>query len=251
MTCQQKRAWADAQRQTWVRDIVERGYADVKFFIGTPRAYVPWYDDEVLLDCPDDYRGIPLKVKAICEYVVEHEYDYVAKCDDDVYVVPERFKTLPYAPADYVGRFRSPYGNVYPSWFASGFFYWLSLRAATIVAETPWNGDWMDERFVATALACHGITGYADDINYMATGPHLPAPTILNINAFKKGTVFCEYGPRDIVAMHLAMRLCTPVRHTLLELKRQPEVNVNAEILSSKPNDDVPSHKRARKYVAN
>ena len=31
MTCHRKREWADAQRQTWVKDVVARGYADVRF----------------------------------------------------------------------------------------------------------------------------------------------------------------------------------------------------------------------------
>ena len=246
MTCHHKAASAHAQRQTWARDIVGRGYADVKFFFGQGehRDALP---DEVRLFCPDDYRGIPLKVQAICKYAVEHCYDYVSKCDDDVYVVPERFKTLPIEPADYVGRFRTPYGTVYPAHFASGFFYTLSNRAADIVAHTPWNGDWMDERFVATALARHGIFGYHDTVNYMVTGPHLPPHQILNTDAFRKGTVFCEYAPREMHAMHLAMRHLTPVPHDF-QLKHQPQVIVTDEILRAKPNDDVPLHKIGRHY---
>ncbi len=251
MTCHHKAASAHAQRQTWVQDIVGRGYADVKFFFGEPETLSDRMpkQDEIWLPVPDDYRGIPLKVKAICQYARDHCYDYVAKCDDDVYVVPARFKTLPVEPADYVGRFRTPHGNVYPSHFASGFFYWLSNRAAGYVAATPWNGDWMDERFVATVLARYGITGYSDTINYQVTGPHTLPPQVLTNDTFRHGTVFCEYGPAAIHAMHLAMSELRPVQHKYLELVRQPQVVVTDEILSSKPNDDVPEHKRVKRYA--
>lgn len=256
MTCFQKRAWADAQRQTWVRDILSKGYADIKFFIGASdchwRSFSNQRDDEVWLeDVPDDYRGIPLKVKAICRYARQHGYERVSKCDDDVYVIPERFATLPIAPADYVGRFRSPCGTVFPAHFASGFFYTLSERAAGIVADTPWNRDWMDERFVATALARQGIIGYSDCVNYMVTGPRLPGHQIVGSDDFRKGTVFCEYGPTDMHAMHLAMRHLSPIREYHPGLLRMPQVVVTDEILSSKPNDDVPPHKRKRVYGSN
>jgi len=250
-TCRVKRAWADAQRQTWVRDVVGKGYADVRFFMGAWDARIKSAacGDEVFLDVPDDYAGIPLKVRAICDWAVEHNYDQVSLCDDDVYVVPERYKTLPTEPFNYVGRFRPPYGTVYPPHFASGFFYTLSNRAAAFVAGTPWNGDWMDERFVATALAHWGIIGYHDPRNYMVTGPHMDAPAILSADIFRKGTAFCEYEPRAMYALHLAMRHLTPVAaHP--GLIRQPQVVVTDEILASKPNDEITPHKRNRVYVS-
>ncbi len=245
MTCNAKRAWADAQRQTWVKDIVSSGYADVKFFYGAPTYAM--VDDEVWLGGDDSYAGIPLKVQGICRYAVDHCYDYVAKCDDDVYAVPGRFPSLPLT-AGYIGRFRSPYGKVYPVHFASGFWYWLDNRCAKIVADTPWNGDWQDERFVATALARHGIGGYMDSINYMVSGPSLVGAAVLNHDIFRHGTVFCEYGPKDMHAMHLAMRHLNPVANHP-GLMRQHLPIVTEEILRSKPTDKIPPHKLVRKYV--
>ena len=246
MTCNAKRAWADAQRQTWVKDVVSSGYADVKFFIGQgPHADAK--PDEVRLFCPDDYTGIPLKVQAICKYAVAHCYDFLAKCDDDVYVIPGRFPALPLT-AGYIGRFRSPYGKVYLVHFASGFWYWLDNRCAKIVADTPWNGDWQDERFVATALARHGIGGYMDSINYMVSGPSLVGAAVLNHDIFRHGTVFCEYGPKDMHAMHLAMRHLNPVANHPGLMKQHLPI-VTEEILRSKPTDKIPPHKLVRKYV--
>ena len=248
MTCHQKTAWADAQRKTWVKDVVGKGYADVKFFLGQPNDHSQLLNDEVWLDVEDSYAGIPLKVQAICKYAEERCYDYVAKCDDDVYVAPERFLVLPLT-ADYIGRFRTPHGSVYPSCFASGFFYWLSNRAAKIVAETPWNGDWMDERFVATALARRGITGYSDFINYQVSGPHTEGLAVLNNELHRNGTVFCEYGPRAMHVMHLAFREVGPaVLRNFSGLIRQPDVTVTDEIMRSLPGDSAPAHKLNRRH---
>ena len=253
MSCHRKSAWANAQRQTWVKDVVERGYADVVFFLGRGDAALRYVSypkrDEVWLDVPDDYRGIPLKVQAIMRWAAERCYDITAKCDDDVYVVPDR---VPYLPIDahYVGRFRAPHGSVYPVHFASGFFYWLDNQSMKIVADTPWNGDWMDERFVATALARRGIIGNHDPVNYLVTGPHHAAPALLSNDAFRKGTVFCEYGPNAIHAHHLAMRRLSPVR-THPGLVLQPQATVTDAILTSAPNDDIPPHKLDRSYFVN
>ena len=252
MACHQKRAWADAQRQTWEKDIVGKGYADVKFFYGAPVVLsdVMPKSDEVWLDVDDSYAGIPLKVQGICKYAVRHCYDYVAKCDDDVYIAPERFPALPLT-ADYIGRFRSPYGSVYPSSFASGFFYWLSSRAAQIVAETQWNGDWMDERFVATALARHGITGWSDYTSYQVSGPHTEGLAALNSTPHRNGTVFCEYGPRAMRVMHLALRTARPVQWPFAAtLLQQHPAAVTDQILNSPPGDAIPDHKLNRRYNA-
>ena len=254
VACHQKRAWAEAQRATWVKDIVGKGYADVKFFFGrpaSPDACEPIFSkDEIWLDVDDSYAGIPLKVQAISMYAAEHCYDYVAKCDDDVYIAPERFPALPLT-ADYIGRFRTPYGSVYPSSFASGFFYWLSNRAAKIVAETQWNGDWMDERFIATALARRGITGWSDYNNYQVSGPYAEGLAVLNSSLHRHGTVFCEYSPRAMHAMHLALRHTEPVRWPFAAiLLRQQSATVTDQILNSPPGDAIPEYKLYRRYNA-
>lgn len=251
MTCHRKREWADAQRQTWVKDVVARGYADVRFFYGIgdqAKTYCP-HSDEVALNVPDDYRGIPLKVQAIMRWAAEHCYDVTAKCDDDVYVIPERFPYLSCEMSEYTGRFRTPHGKVYPVHFASGFFYWLRNRAMQTVADTPWNGDWMDERFVATALARRGMFGMHDADSYKVTGPHLAPYTVASTDALRHGTVFCEYGPQAMHAMHLAMGRLRPGSAGCLA--SVPRFMVTDAILASRPDDDIPNHKQDRSYFVN
>ena len=93
-TCHAKRAWAEAQRQTWVKDVVSSDI-DVRFFLGCPPSQpVAYAGDEVLLNCPDDYAGLTLKAKLMCSWAYYYNYDEVVMCDDDVYAVPARLRYL-------------------------------------------------------------------------------------------------------------------------------------------------------------
>jgi len=137
-TCHKHRTLADAQRATWAHDV--QG-ADVKFFLGGGQAQRP---DEVILDAPDDYPGLPKKCTAIFKYAIEHDYDYVFKTDSDVYLRPERLlKALPPKGKHYVGRYRGAAGakdrtgQRLPAAYCSGFAYWLSRQG--MIARA--NGD--------------------------------------------------------------------------------------------------------------
>jgi galactosyltransferase len=97
--CHKNQARADAQRQTWVKDVGTA--ADVRFFSGKPHPDGPIPDDELWLNCPDGYKDRKEKVIAIIQWAVEHGYDYLWKVDDDVYLRPERLLAL--EPHDYYG----------------------------------------------------------------------------------------------------------------------------------------------------
>jgi hypothetical protein len=250
-TCHARVRHAQAQRLTWVKDIVASGAADVKFFLGKPEHEAfegPELDEVWMQKCPDDYTGIPLKVQGICTWAYEHGYEQTMICDDDTYVVPKRFASLPVA--NYVGRFRGPHGSIYPVGFASGFAYWLSGPACFVVARTEWNHDWMDERFVATALAHSNIFGHHDPINYMVTGPSLDGKTVLDSPAFKNGTAFCEYGPLGMHDMHRAFKDVGLPDAMHPGLQAQPLVMVSDAVLAARPADTVPPHKLQRSYRA-
>lgn len=156
LTCHLNRKQADFQRRTWAREI--KG-ADLRFFLGKPeRVPVTAPEpraDEVVLDVPDGYLSLPAKTQAICRWAIEHGYTHVFRVDDDVYVRPERLiNAIP--AADHCGRLRGPSGN-YPAPYASGFAYWLSAKAAGIIAQAKLNGDTAEDRWVANVLVKHGI----------------------------------------------------------------------------------------------
>lgn len=153
----EQKARTSAARETWYK-IWKQKYqseVDVKFFFGQPPDDRKPGENEVFLDCPDDYPNLPLKTKAIFKWCVENGYDYAAKLDDDVYVYVGKI-LKEFNPKDYQG-----YSN---GWFISGAFYWLSRRAMEIVANAPWSPDqWAEDQFVGRTLAPHGILPEHDE----------------------------------------------------------------------------------------
>lgn len=236
-------AKADAQRQGWVAALRQINTAvDVVFFTGQSPHGRPPKSDEVFLDVPDTYDGLPLKVQAIMRWAQEHgPYEYVAKADDDVYMVPERVATLP-LKGGYIGRFRGPCGG-FPAHFASGFTYWLGRREQAIVANTQWNGDWMDERWIANTLAHFGIYGNTDEQNYLVTGPFTP-PGEIRLQA---GTVYCQYGPKELTLLHEFFGNKHPVMQA--GLKPAFRATVTAAQLSALIKDSIPLEKTKRYHV--
>jgi hypothetical protein len=158
MTCHSYRLRADAQRDTWVKDIpVELDY---RFFLGHKDGYQP-AEDEVMLHVGDDYKSFPAKVKAMHEWALAVGYDFVFKCDDDVYVRPERLLAAVPKDWDYCGRKRGPSGG-HPAPYASGFSYWLSKKAMRLLANCALTQDPAEDRWVGNNLLQNHICCYAD-----------------------------------------------------------------------------------------
>jgi hypothetical protein len=160
ITCHRFKDRADVLRRTWVKDV--KG-ADVRFFLGHGGVGdVP--EDEVWVNAPDDYKSLRHKTQMAFKWAVYKDYDFIFKTDDDVYVIPERLLNN-FTGHDYSGRVRAPscendapriYGPK-ETMFCSGFGYWLSQRAAKVVAYAPDNGDWAEDRYVGNQLIPGGI----------------------------------------------------------------------------------------------
>ena len=157
-TCHKYRHRADAQRQTWVPEV--QG-ADVRFFLGEARGYVP-KDDEEVLSVDDGYLALPAKAKATFEWALNAGYDFLFHCDDDTYVRPERLLQSGFAAYDYVGRLRGPSG-IWPAPYCSGFGYWLSRRAMQVVVGQPLTEDTADDRHIGNVLIKAGLNGHLDE----------------------------------------------------------------------------------------
>lgn len=92
-----------AIRNTWVRDLVERGIPYL-ILVGDGDDRV---DGDVLaLDVSDKYEDLPKKTLALFRWIVEHtDYQYALKIDDDCYLdVARYFDTLTYRKHAYYGR---------------------------------------------------------------------------------------------------------------------------------------------------
>lgn len=199
VSCHQYRPRAQAQRETWRQDV--QG-ADVRVFLG--RGGPAQSEDEVILDVDDGYQGLPAKTQAICRWAYEQGYDFVFKCDDDVYVRPERLFASGFEPYDYVGRWRGASGPVhlFPAPYCSGFAVWFSRKSLKIVADTPLNGDDAEDRFVGNALHAAGIWGHPDyryqiieSMRNHRSGKEAPRKGNQVIAA-------CEFPPADMHRIH-------------------------------------------------
>lgn len=87
--------------------------------------------------------------------------------DDDTFVWVERFKEikLDYAGIQIIANdggspklgIPSARRGTYPLDYACGGAYWLSKRSMKIIAESPFNDDWAEDRWVGHTLAQHEI----------------------------------------------------------------------------------------------
>ena len=73
-----------AVRDTWWSSLT----LDKKFFFGQGSRTLR--DDEVILPVPDRFRYHCLKNQMMFRWALEHDYDWVFRCDDDAYVRPDR-----------------------------------------------------------------------------------------------------------------------------------------------------------------
>ena len=177
MSCHKHRAWQDAQRQTWIKDIPAG--PDYRFFLGNPRPESVCAD-EAFLDVPDDYDSLTHKIKGMIEWALGHGYGNMYKCDIDTLVSPVNLMGSGFERHDYVGRYY--YNYPAPQFASGGSGYCLSERAMRLVVAEPTEGypfEMLAEAvFVAWALIGSDIL-LQDDARYKyAPGSVLDKETI-------------------------------------------------------------------------
>ena len=146
-SCQRYIARRQAVRETWLPLL---DWTEHLFVIGGPGNV---REDDVLHlpNHADDFPNIAPKVAMACRWAVGRGYDYVFVCDDDTYVRPLRLESAVPVGSDYVGYLRDGAGFGTP--YIQGSAYWLSRRAAEIVAYSTYmvNGV-IDDGAVGQAL---------------------------------------------------------------------------------------------------
>lgn len=101
-----------------------RGKVDYRFFLGAGNHDAA--EDEVILPVRDDYWALPSKVRAALRWALDHEYDYIFKCDRDTYIHADRLVSALPVGLDFVGLVGNP-GDC----CGGGAGYWLSRKAIT------------------------------------------------------------------------------------------------------------------------
>lgn len=130
LSCARDRESHELIRQTWAKNIP----VDLRFFVG--RECGISCDDEIRLDVPDDFDGMPQKMQEICRWAAVRDYDFMFKCDTDSYVCVPRLLESGFEKYHYSGCCGEQ-ANVYPDacFPANGGGYWLSRRAFEYLAE--------------------------------------------------------------------------------------------------------------------
>lgn len=137
-------------RDTWGRDF------PVTFFVGRGQSELA--DDEVMLDCPDEYLDLPAKVRTILAWALWRGYDFVFLCDTDSYVAVDQLLSSGFEDYDYVGNFNGELGKpkavegAHYAWTSGGDGYWLSRKATEIVATAPEPTDWAEDKITGQLL---------------------------------------------------------------------------------------------------
>jgi hypothetical protein len=158
LTCGQTTARRQACNATWVRRLKASPNVRVVFLVGANNVEAKLEADILNLPCKDDYDSLVYKTKEFCRWALTQDFDYLFKCDDDTFVVADRF--LKYDPCgrDYIGIDPSDQAN--PRFASGGAGYWLSRDAVEIVArmnveqvisETALNG-WAEDYSVYWVL---------------------------------------------------------------------------------------------------
>jgi len=161
---------------------------EVKFFLGEPTfSSTP---NNISLNVPDGYRELPVKVRAMFQWILDNGYDRVFKVDTDTYVHVPRLLACGKDEFDYVGRLDQ--ADRYNHWMQGGAGYWLSRRALELLVNLPlsvWERDWREDRIVGFAMFKSGMKISSDskrlfDSNYPQY-PSTPLPTNETITAHK------------------------------------------------------------------
>ena len=149
----------EAVRATWFKDAAKFRNVDARFFYGRPVR--DWREDEVFLNCPDDYPSLPLKVQEICKYALHHGYDYLVKADDDTVIYLDRLLRSGFdrPGVDQMGFFNCKHapGDPRCKCYATGMCYTLSRRAMALVAKGGPPIHWAEDLNVGAILRSNGI----------------------------------------------------------------------------------------------
>ncbi len=159
-----------AMRQTWIREMPQVEGFDYKIFYGKgERALLT---DEVRLDVPDDYHGLPFKTRESLKWALDQGYDFVFRAFTDTCISPHRLRTSGFARHHYFGCFPGGYSpepdaKGHYAYASGGPGYFTDRKASeAIVAAEPdrkiYDAYWAEDLWVGDVLGKAGISGHND-----------------------------------------------------------------------------------------
>jgi hypothetical protein len=152
----------DTIRKTWGFNTLP---ADLLFFMGGP-SQSDLKSDERLIDSADDYDSLPNKTRSILRWSLVEGYDFIFLCDVDTFLIPSKLFQTNFQNFDYSGRFGSSpkigsqfqfkdgrgirHEHCHP-WASGGFGYFLSRKAARIIANIE-PTFWAEDMYIGNTL---------------------------------------------------------------------------------------------------
>ncbi len=134
--------------------------------------------DEILLDCPDSYLGLPWKTIESLKWALDRKYEGVIRAFVDTYFFPDRMlKYFNFSKSDAAGwSFGCGPCAAHPGSTHScplgGAAYWLSPMAAEVVVASPVT-HWGEDTMVGFALAEAGVP-LVHDFRFVYSGDTPP-----------------------------------------------------------------------------
>lgn len=177
--------YPQAQRNTWLRDIVKYPDLDYRFFYGDgkptgedenaamgtysgvesaypnhrhvkpPVEFKPQPDEVVLVNTPDDYGHHAHKTRNKIRWAIDKGYDYILTCNDDLYLDVDRFMNSDFKDYDFLGR------RATDTFIHGGPGICLSRKSAEILASSPIN-TYGGDGFMAQSLVGKVNTHFDD-----------------------------------------------------------------------------------------
>lgn len=204
LSCNRDAHLHDVVRDTWL--IRKPANVDHCFFMGHgSRKASP---DELIVDAGDDYSEITQKSRAMFQWALNHNYDFVFHCGRDTYINVERLVNAGLEPYDYAGH-RTIGGEqahlveLVPTlgtgWFpyaSGGAGSWLSRRAMQLIVNSKLYHQ-ADDLLYGWILGSNGVQLYHDP-RFMKHGDFLEENAITV--HLSKGTG--KYQPEQMYNAH-------------------------------------------------
>jgi hypothetical protein len=190
-----------ACRETWLAPARE-GTLPVpyRFVIGRNPGFKP-LADEIVVDAPDDYEGLPWKGIEARKWALSQGFTHVFKCDTDTYVHIPRLLASGFEGHGFTGVIRvSPkpgYGED-GQFVSGGCGYWTGPVATRLVADSCSDCSSAEDVHVSRLLWRNGIRCWSDWRYSNAPGDHgedgacLPTNDLITVH-LSRGTA--NYDP--------------------------------------------------------